>query len=113
MRTFLGTAVVQWPPLPLLADGSLLAVSRSENPELFSPVIGGYGLFGVIVDVTLHLADDELLERRATWHAGGAGCGGDATLRPARKSEQAVGRVDRETRWSPRMKGPIVRPCIP
>jgi FAD/FMN-containing dehydrogenase len=49
----------------LLADGSLLTVSRSENPELFSLVIGGYGMFGVIVDVTLHLADDELLERRA------------------------------------------------
>jgi decaprenylphospho-beta-D-ribofuranose 2-oxidase len=49
----------------LLADGTLLSVSRTENPELFSLVIGGYGLFGVIVDVTLHLADDELYERRA------------------------------------------------
>jgi FAD/FMN-containing dehydrogenase len=49
----------------LQADGNLLTVSRSENPELFSLVIGGYGMFGVIVDVTLHLAEDELLERRA------------------------------------------------
>lgn len=49
----------------LLADGSLLNVSRTENPELFSLVIGGYGLFGVIVDVTLHVVDDELYERRA------------------------------------------------
>ena len=50
----------------LLADGSLVNCSRSENPELFSLAIGGYGMFGVIVDVTLHLADDELYERRAT-----------------------------------------------
>jgi FAD/FMN-containing dehydrogenase len=50
----------------LLADGQLLDVSRIRNPELFSLVIGGYGLFGVIVDVTLQLADDELYERRAS-----------------------------------------------
>ncbi len=49
----------------LLADGSLMNCSRTENPELFSLAIGGYGMFGVIVDVTLHLADDELYERRA------------------------------------------------
>jgi FAD/FMN-containing dehydrogenase len=49
----------------LLADGTLLKVSRDENPELFSLVIGGYGLFGVIVDVTLRLAEDEMYERRA------------------------------------------------
>lgn len=47
------------------ADGSLMNCSRTENPELFSLAIGGYGMFGVIVDVTLHLADDELYERRA------------------------------------------------
>lgn len=49
----------------LLADGSLLQVSRTANPELFSLVIGGYGLYGVIVDVTIQLAADELYERRA------------------------------------------------
>jgi len=49
----------------LLADGQLLDVSRTQNPELFSLVIGGYGLFGVIVDVTLQLAANELYERRA------------------------------------------------
>src|SRR6266511_3515294 len=30
------------------ADGSLSTCSRSENRELFSLVIGGYGLFGVV-----------------------------------------------------------------
>lgn len=44
----------------LNAKGQILTVSREENPELFSSVIGGYGLFGVILDVTLHLTDDEL-----------------------------------------------------
>jgi FAD/FMN-containing dehydrogenase len=42
------------------AKGQILTVSREENSELFQTVIGGYGLFGVILDVTLHLTDDEL-----------------------------------------------------
>jgi decaprenylphospho-beta-D-ribofuranose 2-oxidase len=49
----------------LLADGSVVEVSRKENPELFSLVIGGYGLYGVILDVTLRVARDELYEQRA------------------------------------------------
>jgi len=49
----------------LLADGSVVEVSRQENPELFSLVIGGYGLYGVILDVTLRVAKDEIYEQRA------------------------------------------------
>jgi decaprenylphospho-beta-D-ribofuranose 2-oxidase len=49
----------------LLADGSVVEVSRSENPELFSLVIGGYGMYGVILDVTLRVTRDELYEQRA------------------------------------------------
>lgn len=49
----------------LLADGSVVEVSRETNPELFSLVIGGYGLYGVILDVTLRLARDELYEQHA------------------------------------------------
>ncbi|MFF2857478.1 FAD-dependent oxidoreductase, partial [Peribacillus sp. NPDC058002] len=44
----------------LNSKGQILTVSREENSELFHLVIGGYGLFGVILDVTLHLTDDEL-----------------------------------------------------
>ncbi|MBT2648450.1 FAD-binding oxidoreductase [Bacillus sp. ISL-34] len=44
----------------LNAKGQILTVSREENSELFHSVIGGYGLFGVILDVTLHLTDNEL-----------------------------------------------------
>jgi decaprenylphospho-beta-D-ribofuranose 2-oxidase len=46
----------------LNAQGKILNVSRDENPELFGLVNGGYGLFGVILDVTLHLTDDELYQ---------------------------------------------------
>jgi len=49
----------------LLADGSVVDVSRDRNPELFSLVIGGYGLYGVILDVTLRVTRDELYEQRA------------------------------------------------
>jgi FAD/FMN-containing dehydrogenase len=37
----------------MLADGSIIRASRTENAELFSLVLGGYGLFGVILDVEL------------------------------------------------------------
>ncbi len=42
----------------VLIDGSGTArhCSRSENPELFRLAIGGYGLFGVVAQVTLRLA---------------------------------------------------------
>ena len=44
----------------LKADGEVINVSRTENSGYFNYVIGGYGLFGVILDVTLQLAEDEL-----------------------------------------------------
>ena len=39
-------------------DGSIVQTSRTEKPELFSAVIGGYGVCGIIVDVTLQLEDN-------------------------------------------------------
>jgi FAD/FMN-containing dehydrogenase len=44
----------------LTADGLIKQVSRAENSDLFPLVLGGYGLFGVILDVTLSLTDDEI-----------------------------------------------------
>lgn len=38
------------------ADGREIEVSRAVNPELFSLVVGGYGLFGVITSVDLQLS---------------------------------------------------------
>lgn len=49
----------------LLADGRIVEVSRTENAELFSLVIGGYGLYGAILDATLRVTRDELYEQRA------------------------------------------------
>ncbi len=43
--------------------GELLHCSRHENNELFRLVIGGYGLFGVIADVTLRLARRTRVQR--------------------------------------------------
>jgi len=37
----------------MLADGSIQHVSRTDTPRLFNLVVGGYGLFGVIVDADL------------------------------------------------------------
>lgn len=46
----------------LNAEGNILQLSPTENSKLFYAVLGGYGLFGVILDVTLQLTDDELYE---------------------------------------------------
>lgn len=48
----------------MLADGSIRNVSRSENAELFPLVIGGFGLFGVILDADIRLTDNEVYRER-------------------------------------------------
>lgn len=50
----------------LKSDGTIVTVSRTENPELFKLVIGGYGMFGVILDVTLDLVPDDTYEKQST-----------------------------------------------
>lgn len=45
-------------------DGTIITVSRQENKELFGLAIGGYGLFGIITQVTLSLTSDCLLTRK-------------------------------------------------
>ena len=47
----------------LRADGELVTCSRGRNPELFRMVVGGYGLFGVVVSVTLQLVRRQKIER--------------------------------------------------
>jgi len=41
------------------ADGTAVRCSRTEEPELFSLVLGGYGLFGVIVEAELEVVRNE------------------------------------------------------
>lgn len=42
----------------ILSDGTLERVSKTENKELFNLIIGGYGLFGIIVDAELEVAEN-------------------------------------------------------
>ncbi|BET17072.1 FAD-binding oxidoreductase [Bacillus velezensis] len=46
----------------LKADGKVITVTPKD--DLFSAVIGGYGLFGVILDADIELTDDELYEMK-------------------------------------------------
>jgi FAD/FMN-containing dehydrogenase len=46
----------------MLADGSIVNVSHDENPELFNLVVGGYGLFGVILDVDLEIVNNDIYQ---------------------------------------------------
>ena len=45
------------------ATGTVRTCSRTENPELFRLVHGGYGLFGVVTSVHLRLAPRRKVER--------------------------------------------------
>jgi FAD/FMN-containing dehydrogenase len=46
-------------------DGRLLHCSRTENRDLFEHVLGGYGLFGVVLDVELRTVANERYERHS------------------------------------------------
>ena len=50
----------------MLTDGTVQRASRTENGELFRYVVGGYGLFGVILEVELDVVENVLYhsERR-------------------------------------------------
>src|SRR5262245_5703050 len=45
----------------MLADGAIVSCSRTDNAELFSLVIGGYGLFGIVLDVEVEMVANVLL----------------------------------------------------
>ncbi len=44
----------------LLANGTMVNVNRTENSELFNLAIGGYGMFGVILDADIQLTNNEI-----------------------------------------------------
>lgn len=46
----------------VLADGTLVQCSRTENAELFGLAMGGYGLFGVIVELDVAMTENLLLQ---------------------------------------------------
>ncbi|MCU1301055.1 MAG: FAD-binding protein [Candidatus Sulfotelmatobacter sp.] len=43
----------------MLSNGEIKTASRTDNPELFRLAIGGYGLFGVILNADLELVKNE------------------------------------------------------
>jgi FAD/FMN-containing dehydrogenase len=46
----------------MLPDGSIRTVSRAKDAELFRHVVGGYGLFGIILDAELDIVPNDLYE---------------------------------------------------
>jgi len=44
----------------MLADGRIVRASREENQELFRLALGGYGLFGVVLEAELLVRDNEI-----------------------------------------------------
>lgn len=46
----------------MLADGSLITASRTENAELFSAAMGGYGLIGLILAMEVEAVPNQLLQ---------------------------------------------------
>ena len=46
----------------MLSEGSTVAASPEENEELFRHPLGGYGLFGVILDVDLDAVSNTVYE---------------------------------------------------
>ena len=80
----------------MLADGKVVRCSREDNSELFSAVIGGYGLFGIILDADLSVVPNRSyrLDRRvvptaelpSTWDA--------ALAQHGQSAEMAYGRLN-------------------
>jgi FAD/FMN-containing dehydrogenase len=48
----------------MLADGTVLVCSRTENAELFRLAMGGYGLVGIILDLQVGMVPNVLLRPR-------------------------------------------------
>lgn len=51
----------------MLSNGDVVHASPTENAELFSHALGGYGLFGVMLDVDLNVVDNEMYARHAVY----------------------------------------------
>ncbi|HXF60244.1 MAG TPA: FAD-binding oxidoreductase [Caldilineaceae bacterium] len=49
------------------ADGTVQRLAPDETPELFGLVVGGYGLFGVIVDAELEITDNVIYAPGRRW----------------------------------------------
>jgi len=79
----------------LLADGTTVTCSRTENPDLFRHAMGGYGLLGVITELELDMVPNARLEPRFE-ELTGAGIGGRFAQQLAADPaiQMAYGRMD-------------------
>lgn len=50
----------------VLADGRIVETSRTQEPELFSAALGGYGALGVVTEVELELAQNVRIAREVS-----------------------------------------------
>lgn len=48
-----------------LYDGEVRECSESENPEIFSAMLGGYGALGIVLEVELNLAVNVAIKRKS------------------------------------------------
>lgn len=48
----------------MLADGTVVECSREKEPELFAHAMGGYGLFGIIIDLDVEMVRNILVQPR-------------------------------------------------
>ena len=53
----------------VLADGTIVEASQTQNADIFNGVIGGYGGLGVIVEATLELTDNMKVKRHTEMDA--------------------------------------------
>lgn len=49
----------------MLASGQVVHASRTENYELFKLAIGGYGLFGIIIEADIELTENVVYKKKA------------------------------------------------
>jgi FAD/FMN-containing dehydrogenase len=47
----------------MMADGTIKNIDRENNLELFNLAIGGYGLFGIILEIKLEITDNIMLRQ--------------------------------------------------
>lgn len=96
----------------LKADATIVRCSRQENAELFSLVLGGYGLFGVILDLELRVVPNQryrverylisadeyvaTFDRRVNGQAGAGMVFGRLSIVPGRFLDEAILTVFRE-----------------
>ena len=74
----------------MVADGSIVDCSREQNSELFALAMGGYGLFGIIIDLDVDMVPNMLMAPRVELMKGDqfanrfiAAITGDAAVRMA------------------------------